>query len=144
MLISCHFQILLAISELQLTLLYVLYVLYVKSVVALKWQVGFENDMKLTPIFTINFSSKMLIKSASHHWNRVSKGRDVPRDVPGQTGTGRPVVPLSRDKKVSLSRRPFVPGQKSFACPAVPLSRDKGRSKCPGTNSSVPGRPGTK
>ena len=24
------------------------------------------------------------------------------------------------------------------------LSRDKGRSKCPGTNSSVPGRPGTK
>ena len=71
---------------------------------------------------------------------RVSKGRDVP----GQTGTGRPVVPLSRDKKVSLSRRPFVPGQKSFACPAVPLSRDKGRSKCPGTNSSVPGRPGTK
>ena len=66
------------------------------------------------------------------------------RDVPGQTGTGRPVVPLSRDKKVSLSRRPFVPGQKSFACPAVPLSRDKGRSKCPGTNSSVPGRPGTK
>ena len=42
------------------------------------------------------------------------------------------------------SRCPFVPGQKSFACPAVPLSRDKGRSKCPGTNSSVPGRPGTK
>ena len=66
------------------------------------------------------------------------------RDVPGQTGTGRPVIPLSRDKKISLSRRPFVPGQKSFACPAVPLSRDKGRSKCPGTNSSVPGRPGTK
>ena len=55
------------------------------------------------------------------------------------------------------SRCPFVPGQKSFpvplslcprtkkiSCPAVPLSRDKGRSKCPGTNSSVPGRPGTK
>ena len=72
--------------------------------------------------------------------SRVSKGRDVP----GQTGTGRPVVPLSQDKKVSLSRCPFVPGQKSFACPGVPLSRDKGRSKCPGTNSSVPGRPGTK
>ena len=48
---------------------------------------------------------------------RVSTGRDVPRDVPGQNGTGRPVVPLSRDK---------------------------GRSKCPGTNSSVPSRPGTK
>ena len=62
MLISCHFQILLAISELQLTLLYVLYVLYVKSAVSLKWQVGFENVMKITPIFTINFSSKMLIK----------------------------------------------------------------------------------
>ena len=70
----------------------------------------------------------------------VAKGRDVPRDVPGQTGTGRPVVPLSRDKKVSLSRRPFIPGQKSFACPAVPLSRDMGRNNCPGTNSSVPGQ----
>ena len=42
---------------------------------------------------------------------RVSKGRDVPRDVQGQTGTGRPVVPLSRDKKIFLSRCPFVPGQ---------------------------------
>jgi hypothetical protein len=84
----------------------------------------------------------------SDYWNllhtRVSKGRDVPRDVPGQIGTGRPVVPLSRDKKVSLSRCPFVPGQKSFVCPAVPLSRDKGKSKNPGTNTSVPGRPGTK
>ena len=39
-----------------------------------------------------------------------------PRDVLGQAGTGRP---------------------------AVPLSRDKGWSKCPGTNSSVPGRPRT-
>ena len=38
---------------------YVLYVLYVKSAVSLKWQVGFENDMKITPIFTIIFSSKM-------------------------------------------------------------------------------------
>ena len=44
MLISCHFQILLAISEIKLTLPYVLYVLYVKSAVSLKWQVGFEND----------------------------------------------------------------------------------------------------
>ena len=70
-------------------------------------------------------------------WSRVSKGRDVP----GQTGTGRPVVPLSRDKKVSLSRCPFVPGQEHFPCPVVPLSRDKGRSKCPGTKPSVPGRP---
>ena len=68
MLISCHFQILLAISELQLTLHKVHTVHTVKSAVALKWQVGFENDMKITPIFTINFSSKMLIKSASHHW----------------------------------------------------------------------------
>jgi hypothetical protein len=41
---------------------YVLYVLYVKSAVSLKWQVGFENDMKITPIFTITFSSKMLIR----------------------------------------------------------------------------------
>ena len=36
------------------------------------------------------------------------------------------------------------PGTKKNSCPGVPLSRDKGRSKCPGTNSSVPARPGTK
>ena len=41
---------------------------YVKSAVSMKCQVGFENDMKITPILIINFSSKMLIKSASHHW----------------------------------------------------------------------------
>ena len=69
MLISCHFQILLAISELQLTLHKVHTVHTVKSAVALKWQVGFENDMKLTPVFTITINSKMLIKSALHHWN---------------------------------------------------------------------------
>ena len=71
-------------------------------------------------------------------WNRVSKGRDVRQDVPGQTGTGRPVVPLSRDKKVSMSPCPFVLGQKSFACTDVPLSWDKDGtsvplSLCPGT-----------
>ena len=33
----------------------------VKSAVPLKWQVGFENGTKMTPIFTIIFSSKMLI-----------------------------------------------------------------------------------
>ena len=49
----CHFQILLAISELQLTLHQVHTVHTVKSAVALKWQVGFENGMKMTPIFTI-------------------------------------------------------------------------------------------
>ena len=69
MLISCHFQILLAISELQLTLHKVHTVHTVKSAVALKWQVGFENDMKLTPVFTIRINSKMLIKSALHQWN---------------------------------------------------------------------------
>ena len=59
---SCHFQIICAISELQLTLHQVHTVHTVKSAVSLKWQVGFENDMKITPIFTITFSSKMLIK----------------------------------------------------------------------------------
>ena len=34
----------------------------VKSAVSLKWQVGFENDMKITPIFTIIFSSKILTR----------------------------------------------------------------------------------
>ena len=33
----------------------------VKSAVTLKWQVGFENGIKMTPIFTIIFISKMLI-----------------------------------------------------------------------------------
>ena len=69
MLISCHFQTLLAISELQLTLHKVHTVDTVKSAVALKWQVGFENDMKLTPVFFIIINSKMLIKSALYYWN---------------------------------------------------------------------------
>ena len=69
MLISCHFQILLAISKVQLTLHIVHTVHTVKSAVPLKWQVGFENDMKLTPVFTIIINSKMLIKSALHQWN---------------------------------------------------------------------------
>ena len=69
MLISCHFQILLAISELQLTLHKVHTVHTVKLAISLKWQVGFENDMKLTPVFTIIINSKMLIKSALHQWN---------------------------------------------------------------------------
>ena len=45
MLILCHFQILLAISEVQLTLHKVH---TVHTVVPLKGQVGFENDMKLS------------------------------------------------------------------------------------------------
>ena len=69
MLISCHFQILLVISEIQMTLRKVHTVHRVKSAVALKWQVGFENDMKLTPVFTIIINSKMLIRSALHQWN---------------------------------------------------------------------------
>ena len=46
----------------QLTLHKVHTVHTVKSAVSLKWQVGFENDMKITPIFTIIFTSKMLIR----------------------------------------------------------------------------------
>ena len=42
-----------------------------------------------------------------------------------------------------MSCCPFVRGQRNFLVPlhkcSVPLSRDKGRSKNPGTNSSVPG-----
>ena len=64
---SCHFQIQLAISELELTLPKVHTVHTVKSAVALKWQVGFENGMKLTPIFTIIFISKMLTLGPSHN-----------------------------------------------------------------------------
>ena len=51
---------------------------------------------------------------------RISKGRDVSRDVPGQSRTGPPVVSLSRDKNFSLSRCPFVLGQGQEQ-----MSRDK-------------------
>ena len=51
---------------------------------------------------------------------------------------------ILRDKKICLSRCPFVPGLKKFPCPPVPLFRDKRSSKTPGTNSSVPGCPGKK
>ena len=64
MLFSCHFQILLTISEIPLTLHKVHTVRTVKSAVSLKWQVGFKNDMKITPIFITTFSSKMLIKQS--------------------------------------------------------------------------------
>ena len=47
------------------------------------------------------------------------------RDVPGQTGTGRSFVPLSRDKKKLLSQCPIVPGQGQEQ-----MSRDK--LLCPG------------
>ena len=54
--------------------------------------------------------------------SRVSTGRDVP----GQTGTGRPVVPLSRDKKKILVPVSLCPGTRAGA--NVPgqnsLSRD--------------------
>ena len=40
---------------------YIQYIQYIKSTVSLKWQVGFENDIKMTPIFTIIFVSKILI-----------------------------------------------------------------------------------
>ena len=65
--ISCHFQIQLAISELQLTLPKVHTLHTVKSAVALKWQVELKNDMKMTPIFTIIFISKMLTLGPSHN-----------------------------------------------------------------------------
>ena len=42
---------------------------------------------------------------------RVSKEQDALQHVPGQSGMGRPAVPLSWDRKVSLSSCPFVPGQ---------------------------------
>ena len=41
----------------------------VKLAVPLKWQVGFENGIEMTPIFTIIFSSEMLFDSALYHWN---------------------------------------------------------------------------
>jgi hypothetical protein len=34
---------------------------WVNYLIALKWHVGYKNDMKMKPIFTIIFISKMLI-----------------------------------------------------------------------------------
>ena len=58
---------------------------------------------------------------------KVSKGEDVPR----QSGTGCPIVPLSRDKTVSLPRCPGT--KKSFLAPL---------SLCPGTRAAakIPGQ----
>ena len=69
-----------------------------------------SNSLKIQSMNTYNDRSKATVST------RVSKGRGVP----GQTGTGRPVVPLSRDKK-------FLP---------VPLSL------CPGTRAGakIPGQ----
>ena len=83
---------------------------------------------------------------------RVSKGRDVALifcklhaflSFRGCPRMSQDIVPLSWDKKVFLSRCPFVPGQKKFPCPAVPLTWDKDWIKNSGTNSSVLGHPGT-
>ena len=72
-----------------------------------------------------------LLSSILYHitlvFPRDGTSRGTSRDKPGR------VVPLSR-----------CPGTTKNSCPGVPLSRDKGRSKCPGPNSSVPARPGTK
>ena len=59
-----------------------------------------------------------IVSSVPWVLTRVSKGRDVPLSL--------------------------CPGTKKISCPGVTLSHDKGRSKCPGTHSSVPARPGTK
>ena len=82
------------------------------------------------------FKSQFLIfLRPTKHCCRCTVG--FPRDVPGQTGTGRPVVPLSRDKKIFLSRCPFVPGQGQEQ-----MSRDK--LFCPGTSRDkiTPKKPG--
>ena len=53
---------------------------------------------------------------------RVSTGRDVP----GQTGTGRPAVPLSRDKDILLVPLSLCPGTRAgVGVPGqTPLSPD--------------------
>ena len=62
-------------------------------------------------------------------WTRAFTGRDVPLSLcPGTKKFPCPAFPLSWDKNKFL----------------VPLSQDKSSSKNPGTNSSVPGRLGTK
>ena len=111
-------------------MLYAFKVLFLGTIIYF-FAITVVSSFHLSEISKKNWRSKMkpfVIQSMIK--TRISKGQDVPRDVPGQSGTGRPVVPLSRDKKKS--------------CPGVSLSRDKGRSKCPGTISSFPARPETK
>ena len=91
---------------------------------------GFSNNFnKKCFISTVVLKTIKIMGLQSTVRYSISKGQDVP----GQSRTRCPVVPLF-----------LCPGTKIFPCPAVPLSRNKGRSKCPGTNSSVLGRPGTK
>ena len=57
---------------------------------------------------------------------------------------GFPWDEMSRDKPGRDVPLSLCPGTKKISCPGVPLSRDNGRSKCPGTKSSVSRRPWTK
>ena len=89
---------------------------------------GFDQNQKYSrlrqPLQKFSSSSKqsqfMKVGSKLYYYCKNSHELGFPRDVPGQTGTGRPVVPLSRDKKKFLSRCPFVPGQGQEQ-----MSRDK-------------------
>ena len=66
----------------------------------------------------------IIVQSGCIVYISVSTGQDVP----GHTGMGRPIVPLSQDKQIFLSRCPFAPGQgqeQKFRIPGqIPLSRD--------------------
>ena len=69
--------------------------------------------------------------------NQITVSQSVFRLSFPRNGTSQ--IKPGRDVQWSL-----CPRRKKVSCPSVPLSRDKDRSKNPGTNSSVPGRPGTK
>ena len=83
--------------------------------------------------YQINSNNVFLPFNSKVNWlcsyvrTSVSKGRDVP----GQTGTGHPVVPLSRDNSISLVPLSLCPGTRAGAnVPGQsPLSRDVPRDK---------------
>ena len=59
-------------------------------------------------------SMLMVCKNGCGISNSILFSVSTGQDKPGQTGTGRPIVPLSRDKEFFLSWCPFVPGQIEF------------------------------
>ena len=79
-------------------------------------------DILMDEIWRFVSYDGLLLSFHNNFSNRVSKGRDVP----GQTGTGRPVVPLSRDNEGTSVPVSLCPGTKKFC-----LSRCPEKLHCP-------------
>ena len=97
------------------------------SIISSFWTRLFLMPLSFWILVHVDIGLTTYLPFVDNHGHLTDHLLGFPRDVPGQTGTGRPVVPLSRDKKKFLSRCPFVPGQGQEQ-----MSRDK--LLCPGTS----------